>query len=74
MQKVIDRAVRQERCPGRLGEQGGQVNRPGYVMEHKVEIWVNKEVPDIFFPPRDEIVKADDLMALGEQTVAKMGP
>jgi hypothetical protein len=37
-----------------------------------MEIGMNEEVLDILLPPRDEIVKTYDLVALCEEAVAKM--
>jgi hypothetical protein len=55
-----------------LGEQGGQVNRPGHVVKHEVKLRLNQKVPDILLPPRDEIVEADHLVALRQEPVAEM--
>jgi len=73
MQKLIQRTGRQRGASGCGGEQGGQVNRPGHVVKHEVKIPLAEKVPDIFLPPGDEIVEADDLVALRQEAVAKMG-
>ena len=58
--------------PRGCGEQGRQVNRPRHVVKQKVEMRMDEKVLDILLPPGDEIVEADDLMALYQEAVAEM--
>jgi hypothetical protein len=55
-----------------LGEQGGQVNRPGHVVKQEAEMRMDEKVLDILLPPGDEIVEADHIVALRQKAVAEM--
>jgi len=55
-----------------LGEQGRQVNRPGHVVKHEAEMWMEDKVLDILLPSRDEIIETDDIVALRKEAVREM--
>jgi hypothetical protein len=56
-----------------LGKQGREVDGKGHVVKYKAEMRMGEKVLDILPATGNEVVEADDLMAFGQEAVAKVG-
>jgi hypothetical protein len=43
-----------------------------HIMPHQLESRIPEQMRDVFLPPREKIVKADNIMPLPHELVAKM--
>jgi len=73
VQKIIQGAGTEGSFSGRIGQQGGQINRVGHVVKHETEMRLREQVLNIFAATGNKIVETDDIMALRQEAVTEMG-